>query len=276
MNWFKRLCLFVFGLSGILSLAALSLVWVGPWTLTARTLITENKYYYYILVILVCIAAFGLLCCVLASLFSPRSPRESIVAEVDGGNITVTRTAVVSQTRHIIEADGTCTPTSVRVRMRKRGKIKIYARVKPHLPLDVVERGEILYAELAQGLAKVCGNSVQSIDLVFLEPEERGTLDMYVDTESIPEVQVAENAVSYGYTSASPTLRVEGKDVNMNPQAEAAYPAMPGEIDLGEPDTAGFEEAGFVPDATDTSWEVANAADTTSYSAGQTNAPEEV
>lgn len=275
MNWFKRLCLFVFGLSGILSLVALSLVWVGPWTSTARTLITENRYYYVTLVVLVCIASLGLLCCLLAALFAPRSPKESIVAEVDGGNITVTRTAVMSQTRHIIEADGTCTPTSVRVRMRKRGRIQIHARVRPHLPLDIVERGAILYAELEQGLAKVCGNSVQSIDLVFLEPEQQGTLDMYVDTESIPEAQVAENTTT-AYSAASPTLRVEGKDVSMNPQAEAAYPAIPGGIDLGESDTAAFEDAGFTSPTADASWEAASMADTASFSAEQTSGPEEV
>jgi hypothetical protein len=75
MNWFKRLCLFVFGLSGLLSLAALSLVWVGPWTTQARSLITETRWYFIALEVLVCLSAVGLLACVLVSLFAPRNPK---------------------------------------------------------------------------------------------------------------------------------------------------------------------------------------------------------
>ncbi len=172
MNWFKRLCLFVFGLSGMLSLAALSLVWVGPWTTQARTLISENRYYFIVLEVLVCISALGLLMCFLAALFSPRNPKESVVAEVPGGEITVTRTAVVSQVRHIMDIDGTCYPASIHVRMHRRGRINISVRARPHIPIDVVERGAILYQELEEGLAKVCGESVQSINLVFTEPEQ--------------------------------------------------------------------------------------------------------
>ena len=37
--------------------------------------------------------------------------------------------------------------------------------------MDVVECGEQLYAKLGEGLAQVCGQSVQSIDVVFTEPE---------------------------------------------------------------------------------------------------------
>ena len=32
MGGFKRFCMFVFGLAGLLGVIALSLTWVGPWT----------------------------------------------------------------------------------------------------------------------------------------------------------------------------------------------------------------------------------------------------
>lgn len=191
MNWFKRLCMFLFGLSGVLSLAALSLVWVGPWTTQARSLILENQWYFLVLEVLVCVSGVGLLGCMIVSLFAPRNPKETIVASVTGGDITVTRAAIQSQARHIIEADGTCEPVSVRVRVRKRGRVRVHARVRPHLPVDVVARGEILYAELEQGLAMVCGDSIKSIGLVFTEPEQRGTLSVYVDTDETPHADSA-------------------------------------------------------------------------------------
>lgn len=181
MGWFKRLCLFVFGLSGLLSLAVLSLSWVGPWTATVRSWILEPTWYFMALEVLVCIAVLGALACVLAALFAPRNPRETVVAKVDGGQITVTRAAIVSQTKHIIEEDGSCIASSVRVKVRKRGHVRVFARVKPRYPVDVVAQGEKLYAALHEGLARVCGDSVKSISVVFTEPDRQDMSFVQVD-----------------------------------------------------------------------------------------------
>ena len=223
MNGFKRLCLFIFGVSGLLSLAALSLVWVGPWTTQARSLITENNWYFIVLEVLVCIAAFGLLVCLLRALFTPSGPKETMVLELDGGNITVTRAAIITQARHVIEADGTCEAVAVRASMGKRGNVRVRVRVRPHLPVDVTERGSILHTELEQGLAKICGDSVRSIKIVFTEPEQGGTLSSYVDSTS-DDMQTPVNA---GGSGSSLSLRVEGKDVQMNATAEESYPVAP-------------------------------------------------
>ena len=182
MAWYKRLFMFLFGLSGLLALAALSLVWVGPWTPQARSLILESQWYFIALEVLVCVTAAGCLICLLVSLFAPRNPRDTIVANVGGSKITVTRTAIVSQARHIIEADGTCAVSSVRVRMGKRGNVRVNVKVTPHLPVNVIDRGAVLHSELEQGLAKVCGDCVRSIGITFTEPEQSGTLSTYVDT----------------------------------------------------------------------------------------------
>lgn len=171
MGGFKRLCLFVFGVTGLCALAALSLTWVGPWTTQARSLL-EIKWYFTALEVCVCISGIGLLACILAALFAPRAPKESVVAEVPGGQITVTRAAVVAQTRHVIEEDGTCEAASVHVRMQKRGRVRVNARVRPRRPVDVIEKGAKLYSDLEEGLAKVCGESVESIDIVFTEPDQ--------------------------------------------------------------------------------------------------------
>lgn len=181
MAWYKRLFMFLFGLSGLLALAALSLVWVGPWTTQARSLILESQWYFIALEVLVCVTAVGCLICLLVSLFAPRNPRDTIVADVEGSKITVTRTAIVSQARHVIEADGTCSVSSVRVRMGKRGNVRVNVKVTPHLPVNVIDRGAVLHSELEQGLEKVCGDCVRSIGITFTEPEQSGTLSTYVD-----------------------------------------------------------------------------------------------
>ncbi len=181
MNWFKRLCLFVFGVSGILSVGALALTWVGPWTTQLRGML-EIRWFFITLEVLVCVTGIGLLGCVLKSLFAPRNPKETIVADVDGGRITVTRAAIASQTRYVIERDGTCIASTVRVRVRKRGHVRVFARVRPRRPINVVEKGEELYAELQEGLAYVCGDTVQSIDVVFSEPEQIDVPQVRVET----------------------------------------------------------------------------------------------
>ena len=62
MGVFKRICLLVFGLAGLLSLVALALPWWGPWTEEARALL--GVYWYYVtLECLIYVTTFGLLIC---------------------------------------------------------------------------------------------------------------------------------------------------------------------------------------------------------------------
>lgn len=201
MSWFKRLCLFVFGLSGLLALTAMGLAIVdNPWNSQVRSLLFESRWFFVALVVVAGIAAFGLLVLLLMSLFTPRNPKETIVAEVEGGKITVTRSAIVSQTRHIIEDDGTCVANSIRVKVRRRGHVRVGVRVMPLYPMDVVKRGEMLYAALESGLREVCGDSVSSIDLVFREPQPQvkasigTTVKVEQDDGATQEVRMEEPA----------------------------------------------------------------------------------
>ena len=45
MNGFKRFCLIVFSLAGLLTLTALALPWVGPWTAQAKGLLANGIYF---------------------------------------------------------------------------------------------------------------------------------------------------------------------------------------------------------------------------------------
>ena len=120
MNGFKRFCLFIFSLAGLLSLAALALPWVGPWQKQAADLITSNWYYLVVLEVLVGITALGLLAELLRSLLARKNKKNIVVTTVDGGQISVSRDAIASQAAHIIEEDGTCTTVRVDVDARRR------------------------------------------------------------------------------------------------------------------------------------------------------------
>ena len=170
MSVFKRLCAIVFVLADLAALAALALTWYGPWTSAASALFAVGE---YSLAVVACLAisAFGLLVLLLRALFSRRTVRTVEIATVDGGVISVTRDAIAAQASHIVEADGTCSASRVRVDARARGHVRVHVRVLPHETVDVVAKGAELHEELIEGLAAVCGSTVEDVSLEFIEPE---------------------------------------------------------------------------------------------------------
>ncbi len=68
MGGFKRLCLAVWSLAGVFTLAALGLTWVGPWTDVASALMVINEYW-IALEVCFCITAVGLVVTLLRALF---------------------------------------------------------------------------------------------------------------------------------------------------------------------------------------------------------------
>ncbi len=171
MNGFKRFCLIVFSLAGLLTLTALALPWVGPWTAQAKGLLA-NGIYFTALEVLFCITALGLVILLFRAILARKNKKNILVTSVDGGQITVSRDAIASQAAHIIEEDGTFTAVRVDVDARKRSKIKVHARVLPSTSIDVTAKGNELHERLAKGLAAVCGDNISSISLEFEEPEE--------------------------------------------------------------------------------------------------------
>lgn len=224
MSWFKRLCMFLFGICGLASLAALALTWVGPWTAWARSML-EVQWYLITLEVLVCLTAAGLLGCVFVALFWPRNPKETIVGEVEGGSIVVTRNAIVSQVRHVIEDDGTCKAASIRVRVRKRGNVRVSVRVRPLQPLDVIAYGDVLYQKLGAGLAEVCGETVKSVSVVFTEPVSMETLaedaeDKAEATVAAPAEEQSSQASPNQLISVRPDVLAQGGHTSDEPAEE--------------------------------------------------------
>lgn len=189
MGWFKRLCLFVFGLAGILALAALLLPWYGPYTQEVTKLFLGDPSYQLAVTIVVGITALGVIICFLRSIFSPRNRKSITVSKLDGGQVTVTRKAIASQARHIIERDGSCIAAKTHVRVRKRS-VRVRARVTPKHALNVVQKGQQLHGELEEGLAGVCGDTLKDVSLVFTdpqdfkEPQQEASLDYSTDYSS--------------------------------------------------------------------------------------------
>lgn len=170
MGFFKRLCLFVFGLGGLLALTALVLPWYGPWTVEATAFLGVDEYYMAVEV-LVLITALGCLICLLRSIFK-RNRKVVIVSQRDGDQITVSRDAISSQATHVIEEDGTFKAKRVNVWAKKRGHVRVYARVQPQMTVDTVRAGEELHDKLVAGLTTVCGDNVDSVDLEFTNAAE--------------------------------------------------------------------------------------------------------
>ena len=170
MRGFKRLCTVIFVLADLFALAALALTWYGPWTDAATALLYLEPYAIAILVCLV-VSALGLLVLLVRALFAGKRVRTVEVATVDGGVISVTRDAIAAQASHIVEADGSCVAARVRVDAKPRGHVRVHVRVLPRQTVDVVAKGAELHTELIDGLAAVCGDTVENVSLEFVEPE---------------------------------------------------------------------------------------------------------
>ena len=170
MSGLKRLCMVVFVLACAFSLASLALTWFGPWTKEASVLLNLEP---YAVAVLACLAmsALGLLVLLGRALFARRTVRTVEIATVDGGVISVTRDAIAAQASHIVEADGTCTASRVRVDAKARGHIRVHVRVLPHETVDVVVKGAELHEELVDGRAAVCGDKEEDVSPEFVDPE---------------------------------------------------------------------------------------------------------
>lgn len=211
MGFFKRLCLFVFGLGGLLALAALVLPWFGPWTSEATALLGVDEYYVAVEA-LVLVTALGCLICLLRSIFK-RNRKTVIVAKEGGDQITVTRDAIASQATHVIEEDGVYTAKRVSVWAKKRGHVRVAARVQPQMTVDTVAAGKDLHDRLVAGLTTVCGDNVDSVDLEFLNAAEYAPTSAPADDYALAASDLAAGSPSIvDYTAATVATDPSGDD----------------------------------------------------------------
>lgn len=172
MGFFKRLCLFIFSLCGLVTLAVLCLVWVGPWTQELRTIFGMDAYF-SALEIGVALTAAGLLITLLRSLFV-RNRKVIVVSKIDGDQISIARDAVASQARHIIQDDGRFVCKQAKVKAKKHGHVRLFARIEPLYTVDIPAASQELHDALMVGLKTVVGNNVDAVVLEFVDAQEHG------------------------------------------------------------------------------------------------------
>lgn len=179
MGGFRRFVLFVFSLAGIACLAALALPWFG---LFPDEISVLESYDAYIVAVEVCLAmtAAWLVFELGRSLFSRRDNAVTVM-DIDGGTITVTRSAVASQASHIVEALGLGVAKDVDVSASKRGPVHVVVKVTPYESIDVTSEAPVLHEALVTGLTAMCGERLGAIDVEFLEPQQASSLVVPAD-----------------------------------------------------------------------------------------------
>lgn len=175
MGGFRRFILFVFSLAGLFALAVLALPLFGIGTIELTVLMS---YEWFLLAFEVCLGmlaawlVFGLL----RSLFSRRRKESISVMDIDGGTITVTRSAVASQASHIVEALELGVAKDVNVSSAKHGLVSVDVRVTPYESIDVVSEAPVLHEALVTGLSAMCGERLGEVNVEFLEPQHASSL----------------------------------------------------------------------------------------------------
>lgn len=210
MSGFKRLCLVVFSIAGIFSLAALSLTWFGPWCDVASSLFAIEWYTVAVAVCLI-ITLIGLVVMLLLGIFY-RKVKTVEITNVDDGLITVSLDAIASEAAHIVEEDGTCKAKRVRVKARKKGHVRVYVKVLPYKAVDVVAKGAELHDELVYGLAAVCGDKLTKVSLEFEEPESMERSEAFVNSSYAEDEEEPEDDTEE--TTVTSTSRIERYDLS--------------------------------------------------------------
>ena len=242
MGGFKRFCMFVFSLSGLLCLAAFVLTWLGPWTAQASALFSLPEYYTAVEVLLL-ITVVGLLILLFRSIFS-RRVRTVEVTTVDGGTISVSRDAIASQAKHTVEADGTCSADRVFVSAKKRGHVRVHVRVLPHESVDVVQKGTELHEELVRGLTAVCGDKLEDVSLEFVEPKEPAAAPTTGDVSVSAPAGSPASAAAYSTDDDQPNTTVPSYEEALAPAPqEASYGAITVPMGAGHDGTPSSAES---------------------------------
>lgn len=262
MGFFKRLCLFVFGLAGLLALTALVLPWFGPWTSEATALLGVDEYYIAVEA-LVLVTALGCLICLLRSIFK-RNRKTVIVAKEGGDQITVTRDAIASQATHVIEEDGAYVAKRVSVWAKKRGHVRVAARVQPQMTVDTVAAGKDLHDRLVAGLTTVCGDNVDSVDLEFLNAAEYAPTSAPADDYALAASDLTASSPSVDY--AAVTAAADSSDDDYAEAATVATVAtaaadVPAEDAKAKDPTAEGDDADAASDEAPTASASASVAD---------------
>ncbi len=218
MGGFKRFCMFIFSLSGLLCLAAFVLTWLGPWTAQASALFSLPEYYTAVEVLLG-ITVVGLLILLFRSIFS-RRVRTVEVTTVDGGTISVSRDAIASQATHVVEAGGTCSADRVFVSAKKKGHVRVHVRVLPHESVDVVQKGTELHEELVRSLTAVCGDKLEDVSLEFVVPKEPAA------APAAGDVSVSTSTSTQTALETAATSEVEPLHESSDEEVEGAVPTQ--------------------------------------------------
>ena len=214
MGIFKRICMLIFSLAGLVSLTCLSLPWVGPWTLTMTRMLREY-WYYATLEVLVVTTGVGLLVCLLVALLT-RNRKVVVVGRAGADEIAITRDAIASQATHVIEEDGTLRARRVAVRAKRYGHVCVSCRVQPLRTIDTVTAGVALHDRIVEGLRTVCGDNVDRVGIEFVNANEYAALDSLDEQASHAE---ADEAAAPAEAPAAPTPAA--------PVASGQAPAQP-------------------------------------------------
>lgn len=170
MNGFKRFCLIVFSLLGLLVVGLGLVWWLGPWTAQISALFALDWFVFLIEAFIV-IGLVGFVCLFVAGVRA-KKPKDIEVINEDGDHVSIARSAVASQATYLAEADGLCLVTKVVVDTRRRDQVDVALWIQPYHSLDVQAEAQALQESLRRGLTILVGDRLGSLTLRFLEPRQ--------------------------------------------------------------------------------------------------------
>lgn len=214
MGGFKRFLLFVFSLAGLVCLGILGMPWFGYGGRQLTFLYYLDSFWIVLgitLTMTVCFLVFNLG----RALFSSKHKDTIEVMSLNGGEITVTKSAVASQATHIVEALGLGTTKDVHVEAAKNDQVDVDVKVVPNDSIDVTAQAPVLHDALVTGLSAMCGEKLGSINIEFLEPKHGSSLVVIADDDGVQTDASVPDVVQ----ASTEDAQVEANDNAQNPDA---------------------------------------------------------
>ncbi len=174
MESFKRFCLIVFSLVGIVVLAVLALPWIGPWT-TLFSSFFAIEWYLFVVELCLLFLVLGFLGLFIRGC-TMRRHHDVEVLSGDGAKVTIARSAIASQATYLAEQDGTCVVTKVVVKVHRKDEVDVRVSVQPYQSVNVQVEAQKLNERLREGLTRLTGPALKDITIRFVEPRSTGDI----------------------------------------------------------------------------------------------------
>ena len=169
MGRFKRFCMIVFALAGLVGTGVLAVLWFA-WkpAFPALAWLAEQPWFFAAETSLIIITAAGLISILVRAITAP-GLRANLTLERNAGSIAITQSALQSTVKHVVEARKGMSVERVRTHIvgGREPRLSVQVRIDPGTHTNLAALGDELRSEVATALVAFTGYPVEAVRITF-------------------------------------------------------------------------------------------------------------